>query len=333
MSRHLTVVSFILLVGLQGPAVAVEVLTPGFSIDRLAEVEGVPPMIEAIPPLRRGESEDASFGSGVMRGVMDKGMLTLDRLPDSDSEPLVVLGPWNETASLFAMRFDTAGQFGGRLIVAVIHSGPGAKGNSITDIWAIDPRGEIQILSSIGSPRDPVNLKFDISDGSGGYEAGMYLQDTRIGGGSSMYHIDPSLAVKRIGKNFLPPGRHDLDVRGVRFDRTGLYTSSLFLSDTDDHDKLSGIYLLDDELVWREMTLFESLDSRTFGPLAFSNGGALDMTLYVADRGQIFTVSPTGALSDFAKGFDAIGSITVSDGGSEMFISDRASIYRIRETE
>jgi hypothetical protein len=303
----------------------VRVAEPGFIVEQVAAVSG-----DAVPQLEA--VRHASYGEGVLAGVVEQGFLTLTLHSGAEVSELARVGPFNEGAELATIRFDTKGQFGNQLLVSVVHDGGSGRGHVVSDIYAIDAVGRARRLQSIGSPENPVALNLEVSDGSRGFRPGLYLQDRNVLGGSSLYVLDASLELSLIGENLLPKGRSDLDVRGMQFDPTGLYSSHLFLSDTDDHDRLSGLYLLDSRLRWTEVIPPEPTSSVAFGELAFSAGGAFDLALYVLERvgERIVRVSPSGGQEDFATGFRGIESIAISPDGEAMYVSDRHAIHRIR---
>lgn len=303
----------------------VQVSRPDFVVEQVAAVNG-----DGIPKLEA--VRNPAYGEGVVAGAVDQGFLVLTRHSGTESSDLVRVGPFNEGAELVTIRFDTTGQFGNQLLVSLVHDGGSGGGNAVTDILAIDAAGRARRLESIGSADNPVTLNLAVSDGSWGYRAGLYLQDRNLMHGSPLYFLDRSLELSIIDKNLLPDGRTDIDVQDMLFDPTGLYSSQLILSDCDDHDQLSGLYVLGQRLRWRELVRLEPTSEVAFGQLAFSAGGAFDLSLYVVERigRRVVKVSPTGGLEDFATGFDAPESITVGADGKEMYVSDRGAIYRIR---
>ena len=68
--------------------------------------------------------------------------------------------------------------------------------------------------------------------------------------------------------------------------------------------------------------------------MCFSSGGSFGEMLYVTDRVSetIMSVDPTGLHTVFASGFNGVESVTVSEDGEHMFVSDANGIYRIRAT-
>lgn len=304
----------------QGP-----VASPGFAVEQLAPVNA-----DAVPRLEA--VRHAAYGEGVLAGIVEGSFLILTRHSGAKVSELARVGPLDEGAELVTLRFDTTGQFGNRLLVSVFHDGGLGQGNAVSDIYAIDAAGRATRLRSVGSPDNPVILNLEVSDGSRGYPRGIYLQDRNLVSGSPLYLLDASLELSLIDRNLLPKGRSDIDVRAMQFDPTGLYSSLLYLSDNDDHDRLSGLYLLDTRLRWTEVIPPESTSSVAFGELAFSSGGAFDLALYVVERlgERIVRVSPTGGQENFATGFRGVESITISPDGDTMYVSDRHAIHRIR---
>ncbi len=306
------------------PAAALELLAEGLGVETVLELaEGESVRLEAV--------RNDAYGQGVLVGRAEEGFVHVARLAGGEPAPLATIGPFAEGVELITMRFDTSGHFGRRLLLSVNHDGGLGRGNVVSDIWAVAPDGAMERLVSLGSRKDPVTLNFEVSDGERGYKAGLYLQDRNLVGGSTMVHLSPDLRLEVIGKNFLPKGRRDLDVRGMRFDPNGLYSSMLFLADADDHDKVSGIYLLDDRLRWTEVVRPEPLKSVSYGELAFGTGGTFDLALYAVERvkGRVVQISPSGGSSDFVTGFRSPSSITISADGEAMYVSDAEAIYRI----
>lgn len=305
------------------PLTAIEV-PAGFSVERVATAPSRGAIqLEAI--------RNEAYGEGVVAGRVVNGVVVLDRYTGSAPSELARLSGFNEEAALVTMRFDETKLFANRLLVSVVHDDGLGGHNVVSDLYAIDSKGRATRLASVGSSDNPVTLNFDISEGNQLFRAGVYLQDRNLRGGSAMYHIDAALNVSVLREHSLPEGRRDVDITSMRFDPTGLYGSFLYLADADDHDNLSGIYVIDEELHWSEATSMGSLERVSYGSLAFSPGGPLDMALYAADvvGGRVVSVSPSGVEREFASGFDRIQSLTIGGHGTEMFVADRDGIHRI----
>ena len=128
-----------------------------------------------------------------------------------------------------------------------------------------------------------------------------------------------------------------MDVRGMEFDRTGLFGHRLIAADSqvgDESDEVSALYALHlaPELAWFPITEVVSIDTRFYWDIAIGNGGSFGANIYVTEEvsESLIEVDPNGTPTPFATGFNGIRSVTIGAGGDKVFVSDSMGVYRIR---
>jgi tetratricopeptide (TPR) repeat protein len=324
--------------GARALAGKVQITVPsGFAVDLLAAgFDGPSPRLEAI--------RDADYGTGVMAALVDEGTVYVYRVSESAVELFAAGRGFPRPSSRRNVRFDPTGHFGGQLHITVSYAPPGEPEPAVwitTAILRVSETGEIAHVGSYGSLDEPLTLEFEFSSGAGGYAPGAFLPDLfrTFDGNAGLYHLDCAGNLTRLVQNLVPPGRTKLDVWAVEFDPTGRYGSYLTMADSDTAvDYVAAVYQLRPDLTWIELTAPVSTDKRFYSDLAFSVGGSFGEKLYVAEcvQGEIIRVLPNGEDEPFASGFEFrtsegwnIGSITVSDDGEHMYVSDAKGIYHI----
>ena len=299
----------------------------GFVVDVLLDpIDGTTPILEAI--------RNPDYGFGVIAASVDNGILTILRISQSSIDVLgTTTGPWNVVLDV---KFDPpGGVLSNQLYISM------DEGGYRTHLLRMSPEGIFEPVVSAGSPSDQLRFVMAFTTGSGGYTAGAYLYDIDGNDGSRFYHLG-SDGFSELHPNLVPPGRTDMDVRGMGFDPSGAYDNRLIMADSDrDSDDITAIYELLPDLSWA--TLASPVDTFTrfygTGGLAISPGGTFGQTLYVTEvlDKKIMAVDPDdGTHTEFASGFTIVGgpptkfSVTVDDTGDSMFVSDNNGIYRIR---
>jgi hypothetical protein len=313
------------------------VVPSGFVVDTLLEqIDGTIPRVEAI---RNGD-----YGTGVVAASVDNGILTVLRVADSSIDLVASRPGYPLDAVVRTTRFDKTGLFGGELFLSINWSTGGLpECRERTELLRVSADGTTTQVGLVGDQDNPLALRFDFTAGLGGYIAGAYLEDTMLCStdpGTSTYHMDVAYELTELAANLVPSGRTDLDVRGLEFDPTGAYGSYLTMADSDmDNDDVTVIYQLLPDLSWTEITTPVVTAERLYTDMSFSPGGSFGQTLYVAEcrSSVVMTVDTNGDHSVFASGFDfriddqlTFGSITVSDDGECLFVSDANGVHRIR---
>jgi peptidoglycan hydrolase-like protein with peptidoglycan-binding domain len=309
------------------------VVPPSFVIEvLLAPIAGTRPRLEAI--------RNPDYGEGVIAASVDDGALKIRRINGSTVE-LLATGP--DTGAGFhapqvgTIRFDTTGLFGNELYVCLWGDIGGTRGLwDRTIVLRISAEGEVTRVAVCGNEIEPVAVLLEFAAGHGGYRRGAYLGqfawNPRPRPANDLYHMSVAFNITKLAQDVLPPGRTNLTVWAMEFDPTGLYGSYLTLADSDDDDALTAVYQLRPDLSWSELTTLVSRWGRLYGDLAFSPGGGFGQKLYVTDRvsQSVMTVDPNGVHREFAMGFCGIDSVTISQDGDQMFVSDADGVYRIR---
>lgn len=317
------------------PAFAgVPVAPPGFAVDQLApQLDGVAPRIEAV--------RNPLYGSGVMAASVANGILTVRRISQGNIEVFAVV-PGVGSFDAFDIRFDVTGNFGNALYVSL--RGP-AVTSGVNTIIAFAPNGTHTVVGSIGSPTDELAMRLDFTNGAGGYVAGAYLNDGNGNEGSSMWTLVAPATFNRIAQNTLPSGRIDVDATGMEFDQSGAFGGGLFIAECDANQSgLGAIFRVSPSLAWTAFTPQTNFATRWFRDLAISPGGAFGQYIYVTEAvgDAVGRIAPDGAYSVFATGFDipsaydndsgsgGAASISVSETGNTLYLSDIQGVWRIR---
>ena len=306
---------------------------PGFAVDQLlGPIDGVTPALEAI--------RNPDYGFGVASATIENGILTVLRVSQSSLSILgttvVALG-----STVANVGFDTTGLFGNTLYVSV--RGPGT--HPTTEFFCLSANG---VVASVAGPIGPSkNYTFDFNGGIAGWSPGMYLEDRHVVSGSDFDHFAPPAmggapcgvgSWSVLADDLKPPGRTDIDVRGMEFDETGVFDFALVMADTDTNcDHKSAIYKLDPTLSWAALYGPVSYTTRSYGDMTISAMGAFGPAggmgpLYVTEtlRQEVMHVDSFGNHVTFATGFMGIFSISASEDGNSLFVSDGNGVFRIR---
>ncbi len=310
----------------------------GFAVDTLiGQIDGQTPRLEAI--------RNPDYGCGVVAASMDNGILKVMRISQSSVDTLNVTSDLDTISVVGDIRFDTSGLFGNDsndLFVTVWCNSTGAswEQSSSTSLMRVPAAGPIEELGYFGDTNDKQLFMLDFSNGSNGYPEGAYFGDYAEPGGTSFYRLDADYQITNLTNDILPtdPNRTDLDIVGMEFDRTGVYNSYLTVADSDVfHDEVSAIYqldpnLADPNLIWSAVADTNSLDVRYYRDMCIGKGGSFGDLLYVTESVSetVMIVEPDGQHGVFASGFLAVQSITISEDGDYMYVSDSSGIYRIR---
>lgn len=276
------------------------------------------------------------YGEGVMAAAMDGGVVTVHRIDDYSNEVIASFQAASSVGRVGTIRFDTTGIFGNDLFLSLLLNDDLSGAIDSTDLVKISSGGEASIVGELGSVADKVMALFDFSDGTSGYDVGAYLVDIQNPGGTSLYFMDSTYAMIELANDLLPSGRTDIDMSGIEFDKTGLYGNFLTDADTDaNSDGITVIIQLTPELVWEELSEPVSPSSMYYWDIAFSSGGAIAQALYITDAvsDSVMKVDPNGVHSEFATGFNGIYSLTISDDGEHMYVSDSDGVYHIHLIE
>ena len=302
---------------------------PNFVVDKfMDQIDGTTPRLEAIT--------NPDYGFGVVAANIypdsnsDTGILTVLKISQSSYETVAVVPGYPPQSIVGTVRFDKTGLFANQLFVSVFYDNDTGSNYNITDIIKI-PSGEV--VASKGNDSNGLAFNFDFTTGEFGYEAGAYLEDAHLLGGTSLYHMDSNFSLAQLSEDLLPEGRTDMDVKAIEFDPTGEYGNYLTMADYDENnDHLNGIYQLDPNLEWIELIEPVHTSTMAYRDMCFSDGGAFGQTLYVTDRVSetIMSVEPNGIHTVFASGFSGIEAVTVSQDSMHMFVSDTSGVYRIR---
>lgn len=309
-----------------GSFVSAEItVTEGFVVDTLLDqIDGQTPRLEAI--------RNPDYGFGVVSASVDNGILKILHISQSSLNELGTLSPLPPNAFAWDIRFDWTGLFNRQLYISLA-SGDNPNLRVHNDILQVSSSGHIEEVLSLGYLGDGLVFSFDFTTDVMGYSSGAYLEDAQGNGGTSLYHMDPCFVTTNLSQNLVPPGRTDLDIVGIEFDSTGTYGSYLTMADTDTNtDNWTVIYQLLPDLSWSELTTKVRTSVRQYRDMSFSSAGSFGQMLYVTDRisESIMTVDPNGIHTIFASGFSGIESVTVSEDGEHMFVSDENGVYRIR---
>jgi hypothetical protein len=300
----------------------------GFVVDKLiGHLDGETPRLEAI--------RNSEYGYGVIAASMDKnvGILRIYKISVSNFDLLGSLSGFpvpNYIETVQDIGFDQTGLFSHELYVTVWVDTD--THHSYTDFIHVGPSGDVSKLWSEGGANNELAFSFAFSDGNNGYSPGAYLEDMDSADGTSFWHMDIQFNRTRLSQNLVPPGRTDMDIRRMAFDPTGLYSGKLTMVDSDDTDNWAVIYQLDPNLSWHELTAKVRRSVRSYEDMSFSSGGSFGRKLYVTDTvsKSVMSVDPNGLHTVFASGFSGIESVSISDDGENMFVSDVNGVYMIR---
>lgn len=301
---------------------------PNFVVDVLLnQIDGQTPYLEAI--------RNTEGGSGVVAASVDEGIFKVFRISPSSIDLIGTMSgyPISPVYGGARLRFDCTGLFDNDLYATVLINLGG--GNMYSDFVHISSTGVITKIERLGGAGNAVSfLAFDFTSGQNGYTPGAYLMDGHVRNGTSLYHMDVDFNFQILSQDHLPDGRSDLDIYSWEFDRTGLYNNYLTAIDSDDTDHKALIYQLLPDLSWEEMSDVVTTTYPYYRDSSFSSGGAFGQMLYVTNQTteEIQSVDPNGVHEVFASGFSMIESITISDDGEFMYVSDENGIYRIRAT-
>lgn len=165
------------------------------------------------------------------------------------------------------------------------------------------------------------------------YDQGIYLLDSNITNGTSYYRADVNYNLIKLAQNLsMPSGRTDLDFTGIEFDPTGRYGNLLTIADADyNNDFKGGIYFLHPDQSWSNLTPAYNWDVKNFLALEYSKAGSFGQKLYACESisNSLLTIEPDGTETTFASGFYHNFSITISDDGEFLYISDNNGVHRI----
>ncbi|MCB9854069.1 MAG: hypothetical protein H6818_00160 [Phycisphaerales bacterium] len=214
----------------------------------------------------------------------------------------------------------------------------------MTELVRLDAPGEpVSTVATVGNAAtNGVGLTFDFTSGGAGFAGGCYLYDIDFNDGTNFWRLPVSGSPVLLNSNVVYPGRVDMDVRGVEFDRTGRYGGGLILVDADANGSLlGGVYALDAFQNWSLITSQMSTNTLYVRDLSLSPGGLFGEMLYILDaRGnRVASVSTSGSLSTVVSGlnvpaeYDDSGgaaSLSISNDGEVLYVADFNGVYRIR---
>jgi hypothetical protein len=291
--------------------------------------------------LRLEAIRNPAYGYGVMAASIDESILRIFRINRHSYDVFATEPGFDSHAAcppscvhVQHIRFDTTGLFNNRLYVSV------ASHSDYSEIYEVDPNGSIELKASIGDGLSDDYCIFAFTSGNNGYSPGMYLYDSVKKGsnndGSSFFYMDPNFNWNKLEDDLVPTGRTDMDVAGMEFDTTGMYKSLLTFADADDNtDYKTAIYQLDPNLTtWSILTDVNSTNDRLYRGMCISTGGAFKKAMYVTElkSEKVLYVDPNGRYEDFASGFSDIHSITVSEDGNNMYVSDANGVWQIYDS-
>jgi len=333
--------SLLLIAPIASVKAEITVHEPGFYVDVLVngQLDGETPRIEAI--------RNPAYGNGAVGASISNGILTVRRFSFGSIDLLAVRN-MSEFASVLDVRFDTSGLFGNKLFVSVFNAeyqGPG--GVPTTEFVIVEPDGSTTVLGPIGSESNGLAMYVDFIAGAAGFGPGAYLFDLHgDAAGSSVWRLNPPPPdgdFEILAQNSLPPGRTDLDIRGLEFDRVGAFGGLLYLADADANGSKDGlIYTVNASLAWTPFNAVQSTDIRYYRDLALGGGGPLGNRLFVAESRSdvVEAFEPDGSSTVFASGFQfsaqydhepgGAASISLDEAGEALYIADDGGVYRIR---
>lgn len=300
---------------------------PNFVVDTLLpQIDGQTPRLEAI--------RNFDYGFGVIAVSIDNGIMTIKKITQDSVEVFGTMTGFTADSRVGSIRFDRTGLFSNQLYLTVWTGASGEPGfYRRTHIFNVSSDGTINNLWVYGNSSDEVMLILDFTKNIKGYLAGAYMEDLNGTHGTKLYHMDPNHIVVILAPDLEPNDRTDIDIWAMEFDSTGLYGSYLTMADSDENsDDWTVIYQLMPNLSWLELTAKVRTSVRSYRDLSFSSGGSFGQVLYVTEKvsESIMSVDPNGTHAVFASGFSGLLSVTISEDGNNMFVSDENGVYRIR---
>lgn len=312
------------------PAPAQITVPPGFAVDQLTgRIDNKTPRIEAI--------RNPAYGSGVVAASISNGILTVRRISSGQVAVLATRVIDGSGPFVLDLRFDATGLFDNALYVSI------SKDVHTTEILRVEHTGDVSTIVELGNSNETLTFTLDFTAGQGGFNAGAYLNDLDGSQGTSLWFWAPPDQFTRLAQNRVPPGRIDTDVRGVEFDRTGVFGHRLLAADADANDsRINAVYALNSNLTWSLIGSIGDTNTIYYRDIALSPAGALGQFAYLleARQNRVLRMDAAGTSTDFATGFqvvagydddpDGAASLTISDDGNTMYVSDTNGVYRIR---
>ena len=294
-------------------------------------LDGQIPRLEAV--------RNSVYGNGVVAAGVDNGILKVYRISNGIVTVLGTKSGYPSVSQVMSIRYDWTGMYNKTLYTSIGYDTDNDTWPNRTDFLEVSALGDFDTIFSFGHSTDCILFLFDFLKDVSGLGNGLYLLDRDVSDGTSFYITDNEFNLIKISQDFLPSGRTDLDIWGMKCDLTGRYGNKLTMVDWDDNnDQKSVIYQLSfdtNQWVWGELNELTHTNVRRYRDLAFSNGGSFGQQLYVTERytNAVQAVEPDGSDSEFAKGFAEIESITVSDDGEHMYVSDANGVWHMYRGE
>ena len=308
---------------------------PGYAVDfLLPPVYGSGARIAAI--------SNPAYGFGIVVASAHNGILSVYRISASNLEVIGTLSGLPTLAWVLDIKFDNTGMFGGGLLVSV---GSSPVTPSQSSLYCVSPNGTISLAAGpFGGSGDSLSYRCAFTDGLGGFAPGAYLEDGDGSNGTRLALLSPpavpgcgSGAYTSLSSNHVPPGRTDVDVQGFQFDRSGSFGMLLILADSDGNDDhKSAIYTINGTLQWGTIAGPVSTSVRFYGDMTIASAGAFGPgsglgPMYVTEQisNELQAVDPGGVHQTMASGFTGIQSVSVSNDGNSLFVTDSNGVYRI----
>lgn len=306
------------------PTRAQIIVPAGFEVDVLIDqIDGQTPRLEAI--------RNPDYGFGVVAASIANQILTVLKISHGTVDVLGTATGFDPPDIVFDLRFDVTGEFGDMLHVSVMDFN--AQGSRTTRLLQISNVGTTTLVSTFGGLDNAVAFRLDFTDGTGGYFVGAYLEDAQGIDGTSLWLWENDFSGTILSQDLIPPGRVDLDIRGMEFDPTGVFGNRLIMADSDpNQDDKTILYALNANLTWDEISTAVTTAVRRYGDMCISPSGAFGQLIYVTDQvsQSVMDVNAAGVHTPFATGFTGIESISIDLTGDNMYVSDSNGIYRIR---
>ncbi len=289
-----------------------------------------------VPRSRLEAIRNPDYGHGVVVAYIDYTTLKVLRVNDTSVELLASESGFETKdfpPEVGTVRFDITALFGGGLFISVWEDADRSNvdGAESTVLLRISPNGAVENVGRFGKASHPLRLRFDFTTGGAGYAPGAYLDDWH--NSARVYRMGADFILTRLADDASAASHRVLSARGVEFDQTGRYGRYLTTTESSWYKQpVTVISQLLPDLTWVDLTAPISPAKRFYGDLAFSTGGTFDQRLYVTDivTDSVMAVDPDGAHTEFASGFDQVGSISISDDGERMYVSDINGVYCIR---